>query len=99
MPAVLAAANTRAVCAGEKAIEPRQRLRDELVLARAPRRLHRRDDAAAGARDVLVRRLSEPQLELVRAVPGVDEMRVAIDEARRDPAAIERDTRGRVPSR
>ena len=55
---------------------------DELVLARRARRRHRRDDAAAGARDLLIARAVEPQLEFLRAIAGVDEMGVAIDQRR-----------------
>ena len=83
---------------GDQRVEPRQALRDELVLARRARRLHGRDDAAAGARDLLVGRAGEPQLELVRAVARIDEMGVAIDQAGRDPAAVERDALRRVPA-
>src|ERR1051326_9352974 len=49
------------------------------------RRFHRVDDAAAGARNLLVARALQAQLELVGAVSGIDEMRVAVDQAGRDP--------------
>src|SRR5262245_55600482 len=49
--------------------------------------LHGRNDAPACARDFLVARALEPQLELVRTVAGIDEMRVAGAEARHDPRA------------
>ena len=74
---------------GDQGIEPRQRLRDKLILARRARRLHGRDDAAAGARDLLVACAFEPQFEFMRAVAAIDEMSVAIDQSRRDPAAVE----------
>ena len=45
-------------------------------------------DAAAGARDLLVARAGEPHFEFARAVAGVDEMGVAVDQSRRDPAAV-----------
>ena len=83
---------------GDQRVEPRQALRDELVLARGARRLHGRHDAAAGARDLLVGGAGEAQFELVRAVARIDEMRVAIDQAGRDPAAVERDALLRVPA-
>ena len=50
-------------------------------------------NAAAGAGDLLVARAREAQLELARAVAAVDEMGVAIDESRRDPAAFAIDAR------
>ena len=56
-------------------------------LARA-RRLDRGDDAAAGARDLLVARAGQPHLELVGAVAAIDQVGVAVDQARRDPAAV-----------
>ena len=62
-------------------------------LAQAPRTRGARGthgglDAAAGARDLLVRDTAEPLLELGDAVAAVHQMRVAIDEARRDPQAV-----------
>ena len=73
---------------GDQRVEPRQRLAHELVLARRTQRLDRRDDAAACPRHFLVGRAGQPHLELVGAVAGMDEMGVAIDQARRDPAAF-----------
>ena len=80
------------------AIEARQARAHEIVLARRPGRLHGRDDAAAGARDLLVGGAGEPQLEFVRPVAGIDEMGVAIDQAGRDPAAVHGDAIGRIPT-
>jgi hypothetical protein len=57
---------------------------------------HRRSDAAAFARDVRVRCTVEAPLEFVRAIARVDEMRVAIDEARHQPVAGARERRGGV---
>ena len=76
---------------GDQRIEPRQRLRDQFVLGCGARRLHGGENAAAGARDLLVAGAGEAQLELVRAVAAVDEVGVAVDQARRDPAAFEID--------
>src|SRR5262249_56048150 len=59
------------------------------LLARRARRGDRGTDSAAGAGDLLVSGAAEAQLELVRAVAAIDEMRVAIDEARGHPAAGE----------
>ena len=85
---------------GDQRVEARQRLRDELVLARRARRLDRGDDAAAGPRDLLIGRAGEPHLELVGAVAGIDEMGVAVDQAGRDPAAVAVDaSRRRVAQR
>jgi len=49
---------------------------------------HRRDDAAAGAGDRFVARPFEPHLELARAVAGVDEVGVAVDQARGQQCAV-----------
>ncbi len=46
------------------------------------RRLHGRDDAAAGPGDLFVGRAGQPQLELVGAVAAKDQVGVAIDQAR-----------------
>ena len=67
---------------GDERVKSRQRLADEVVLARLPGRADGRDDAAPGARDLLVGRAPQARLELGRAVAGVDEMGVAIDRAR-----------------
>ena len=61
-------------------------LRDERILARGARRLHGRDDAAAGSRHLLIARARKAQLEFMGAVAGINEMGVAIDEPGRDPA-------------
>ena len=67
--------------------EPALRERQQLGFGCSTGRADGRDDAAAGLGDVLVARALQPQLELVRAVAGVDEMRVAIDEAGQEPRA------------
>ena len=71
----------------DQRIEPRQRRRDEFVGACLPRRLHRRDDAAAGARDLFIARSRQTLLEFVRAIAAVDQMSMTVDQAGRDPAA------------
>src|SRR5690606_28129466 len=48
-----------------------------------------RDDAAAGAGDVLIGGAAEPLFELAGAVAAEDEMGVAVDQAGGDPAAVE----------
>ena len=67
---------------GDQRVESRQRLAQQLLLARRARRADRGEDAAAGARDLLVARAGEPQFEFARAIAGVDEMGVAVDQAR-----------------
>ena len=69
---------------GNQGIQARQRLRNEFVLACGPERLHRRDNAAAGLRNLLIRRPGKPRLELVGAVAGMDEVGMAIDQPGRD---------------
>ncbi len=83
----------------DQRIEPRQRLGDQVVLGRRAGGLDGGKNAAAGARDLLVAGAGEPQLELVRAVAAVDEVGVAVDQARRDPAAFEIDAFCRVQGR
>ena len=72
---------------------------EKLVLALAACCTHGRDDAAAGARDLVVGGAGQPQLELVRAVAAIDDVRVAIDQAGRDPAALAVDRLGRLEGR
>lgn len=59
----------------------------ERVLGRRPGRGHGRADAAPGPRDLLVAGALQAELELIRPVTAMDDMGVAIDEARRDPTA------------
>jgi hypothetical protein len=73
---------------GEQRIEPRQGLRHQFGLGRGARRRDGRDDAAAGAGDVLITRTRQPQFEFMRAVAAMHQMRVAVDQPRRDPAAV-----------
>ena len=80
----------------DQRIEPRQRAHGKVGLARLPRCRDGRDDATAGARDLFVACALEAQLEFMRAVAAIDEMGVAIDEARRNPAARAVDPFGRV---
>ena len=62
--------------------------RSTLVAGGACRR-DRAADAAAGARDLFVARALQALLELARAVAAVDEVRVAVDQPRRDERALE----------
>jgi hypothetical protein len=61
----------------------------EVVLGRLARGLDRGDDAAAGAGDLLIGRALQTLFELAGTVAAEDEVGVAIDQARRDPAAAE----------
>jgi hypothetical protein len=70
---------------GDQYIETRQHRCDQLVLGRGTRRLDCGENAAACARDLLVAGAGQPQLELVSAITGVDEVCVAIDQSRCDP--------------
>ena len=71
----------------------------QLGLGRLAGGLHRREDSAARAGNVLVGGSPQAQLELVRPVAPMDEMRVAVDEARRDPPAVTGDGLPRVDGR
>ena len=57
---------------GDQRVEAAQGLGDQRVLARGARGGDGGEDAAAGARDLLVGRAGEPQLEFARAVAAVD---------------------------
>jgi hypothetical protein len=75
----------------QQRLRARQRLREQRVFAGLAHRAHGREDAAAGARDLLVSCAFQPPFEFVRAVAGEHDMRMAIDQAGRDPAAIDFD--------
>src|SRR5262245_6451717 len=76
---------------GQQTVEPRERLRDEIILVRRARGPDGGHDPAAGARNFLIRRAGKTQLELARALSGMDEVRMTIDQPRRDPAPVKRD--------
>src|SRR5206468_1185634 len=82
----------------EQGVQPRQALGNQVVLARRPGRTDGGPDAAAAAGDLLVGRPGEPHLELVCAVAGMNEVRVAVDQPGADPAAVEFDVVLRVQS-
>ena len=81
---------------GDQRVEPRQRACHKVGLAGGPGRGHRRDDAAAGPRDLFVARPLQAQLELMGAVAAIDEMGVAVDQTRGDPAPRAIDTLRRI---
>ncbi len=68
----------------------RQRLRQQLFLAGGAGGVDGGNDAAAGARDLLVAGAVETQVELLRAIAAEHQMRVAVDQARRDQRTVER---------
>src|SRR3954465_14538137 len=72
---------------GEERVEARQGGADERILRRLAGGAHGCGDTAARPRDIGVALAGEPALELVGAVAGEDEMGVAVDQSRRDPAA------------
>ena len=72
---------------GDQGVEAPQGRAEQVLLARPARRPHGREDAAAAAGDLFVGCAREPHLELARPVAGVDEMGMAVDQPRRDPAA------------
>ena len=81
--------------------EPAQALRrsgEEILRARRARRPHRRQDAALGC-DCRLGGALEAHLEIAAAIAGEDNVGVAIDQARRDPAALRRVDRVRDPLR
>jgi len=71
---------------GQRAL---QRERVQFVIRSGSRGRHRRADAATGPRDGLVARALQAQLELLRPVAGVDEVGVAVDQARSDQRTAE----------
>ena len=72
----------------DQRVEPRQRGGDQLLGIGLPRRLHRRDDAAAGARNLLVARAGQPLFEFPGAIAAIDQMGMTVDQPRRDPASF-----------
>ena len=80
-------------------VQPGQGLGEQLLVAGQARFLHRGHDAAALFGDGLVTDAIQALLELVRAVAGVDQVRVAVDEARRDEPAMQSTASGASSSR
>jgi hypothetical protein len=68
-------------------IDPALRARHQIVFRGGAGLGHGRADAAAGACDLLIACPLQPELELARPVAGIDEMGMAIDQARRQPGA------------
>jgi hypothetical protein len=83
----------------DQRVEAGQGAGDKIALARRARGAHGRDDAAAAPRDFFIGRAFEAHLELGGAVAAVDQVGVAIDQARRDPAARAIDDLPRIKRR
>lgn len=73
---------------GQQRLEPRRGLREQRVFVGGAGGPHGRHDAAAGACDFLVAGAGEPHRELVGTLAAIDQMRVAVDQAGRDPRAV-----------
>ncbi len=73
---------------GEQGVEPGQCLLQQVGFTRLAHMPYRRDDPATGVGDLLVGRTLETHLELASAIPGIDQMRVTVDQAGGDPAAL-----------
>jgi hypothetical protein len=67
--------------------QPRQALCQQLGFGRGAGRGDGGCDAAARARDLLIARTMQAQLEFAGAIPGIDQVRVAVDQPRRDKRA------------
>ncbi len=74
---------------GQQRARARQRLREQFIFARVTRGAHGRDNAAASTRDLFVAGAIEAQIEFLRTVAAKNQMRVAIDQPRRNQRAIE----------
>jgi hypothetical protein len=89
---------------GHQRVEPGKRARHQPGFVRVARRPHRRYDPATAAGNLLIGCARQPQFEFMRAVAAVNQVGVAIDQPRRDPAALaghrlRRVERGRVGPR
>ncbi len=79
---------------GHQRIETRQAFGNQHLLARLPDLPDGGDDAAAGPGNLLIGGTGEPHLELACPVSGKDQMGVAVDQTRRDPAPAAIDALG-----
>ena len=86
----------RADALGDQSVQSLERRSEELVFTRVAGRADGGKNAAAFAGDLFVGRAREPELEFVRPVAPVNEVGVAIDQGRRDPAALAIDDAGAV---
>jgi hypothetical protein len=67
----------------------RRRWREQIVGRGGASRPDRCQDAATSARDILIARAGEALLELGGAITAEYEVRMAVDEGRGDPAAVQ----------
>src|SRR5262249_37088482 len=74
---------------GAECGEARSALVEELLFARRAHRAHRGEDPAAGARDLLVGRTSQPLGIFAGTRPREHQVRVAVDESRCHPGTAE----------
>ena len=81
---------------GDQGVEAGQGGADQIDLAGGAGGAHGGEDAAALAGDLLITRPGQAPLELTGAIAGEDQMSVAIDQTRRDPAALAIDRRDGV---
>src|SRR5205085_6011383 len=70
--------------------QPRPRGFDQFLKAGRAGGLHRGGDAAARPRDLFIARAFQPLLEFAGTIAAEDEMGVAVDQARRNPGAVQR---------
>ena len=71
---------------GQERREARRAFLEQLLLTRGAHRAHGREDAATGARDLLVGAPAQPLGVFIGAVTGEHQVRVAVDEPGRHPA-------------
>ena len=89
----------RADALSDKSVQTLDRRSEEFVFARGAGRAHGGENAAACASDLFIRGAGEPELEFVRPVAPVNQVGVAIDQGRRNPAALAIDDAGAVAPR
>ena len=70
---------------GQQGFQPARRLREEGFFIGAARRPHCRHDAATALCDFFVTGAGQPQRKFVGAIAAVHQVRVAVDQAGRDP--------------
>jgi hypothetical protein len=79
---------------GQQRLQAPRRLRIQRLVVAAPRRLDRGADAASGTGNLLVTGALQAQLKLARPLSAVHEVRVAVDQARRNQGALQVDVLG-----
>ncbi len=84
---------------GHQGVQTGQSLLNKLIFAGFAQRADRGNDAAAGASDFFIRGPGQPHFEFVGAVTGMDEMRVAVDQAGGNPSAAAIDDLGGILDR